>query len=44
MLERMFRKHRRGYEALGYTITEPGKDAGLVQAHFKLGSLGVLPR
>jgi superfamily II DNA or RNA helicase len=40
MLERMFRKRQRGYEALGYTITEPGKDAGLVQAHLQLDVVG----
>jgi superfamily II DNA or RNA helicase len=36
MLERMFRKRQRGYEALGYTITEPAKEAGLVQSSLQL--------
>ena len=44
MLERMFRKRLRGYEALGYTITEPGKDAELVQAHLQLDATGTAPQ
>lgn len=39
MLERMFRKRQRGYEALGYTITEPEKAPGLVQASLQLNAI-----
>jgi len=38
MLERMFRKRQRGYEALGYTITDSAKGPALVQTSLQLGT------
>jgi superfamily II DNA or RNA helicase len=43
MLERMFRKRQRGYEALGYTITDSDKEPALVQANLQLGAAGDTP-
>lgn len=40
MLERMFRKRQRGYEALGYTITDSDKESALVQANLQLSATG----
>lgn len=44
MLERMFRKRQRGYEALGYTITDSDKESALVQANLQLNATATAPR
>ena len=44
MLERMFRKRQRGYEALGYTITDSDKEPALVQANLQLHATGTAPQ
>ena len=42
MLERMFRKRQRGYEALGYTVTDSDKEPALVQANLQLDTITVM--